>query len=515
MFCEDCSILQPTDPFPLTGKLALSLWPVTSAPVRTSLRSLSFDQLTDLPQLCILALFSFVNDCPQDPSSRFPVDDFKAAFLPESFLHPVSLPQNQGFLFILIGRDSTHLSCARCISLQQVLRARPIGPGPVRCFREVSDLFPPFSQMSLRYPVNQVPHLRPSFVPMRSSLAILKADDPGSKNLLWQKADKLEKWREHLTEIVPGVFVGSSSVALDEDLLSRAGITHTVNCVSQLVDSLPSLTNWTFPMNDGGDENILSHVWSVVCFIETALVAGRKVLVHCIEGVSRSVAVVIAYLIVTQNVDYASAYRMVRTKRRVASPHPKFIAQLCQLCEVIGATQAKTCAFSRQKKIVFNVVARRGVPVAVPLYNEPDATEDSVLIVVDYQNARSLYRGSEGPGGTIELKVGQTAPPELRQHALKVVDELGKCIKTGTAASSRRKAYRSDDWNEVEEFDEASIEADAIVVVFDGGNVTVVVGKGIGGETDLDEKLAQCCKVNGLPVPEDYDIRRPGEDDEP
>jgi hypothetical protein len=181
---------------------------------------------------------------------------------------------------------------------------------------------------------------------------------------------------------------------------------------------------------------------------------------------------------------------MVRAKRRVPSSHPKFIGQLYQLCEMIGATQAKTRAFSRQRKIVFNVVARRGVPVAVPVYAEPEAKEDSVLIVVDYQRATSLYRGGDGPGGTIQLKIGQNAPPELRQYALKVVDEFGKCIKTGGNALRGRKALRADNWDEFNAFDEAAIEADPIVVVFDGSNVTVVVGNEIPAETDLDEKLA-------------------------
>ena len=56
---------------------------------------------------------------------------------------------------------------------------------------------------------------------------------------------------------------------------------------------------------------------------------GGRVLVHCVAGVSRSVAVVLAYL-VTFYCDLRTACRHVRTIRPWARPNNNFMHQLAQ-----------------------------------------------------------------------------------------------------------------------------------------------------------------------------------------
>lgn len=56
-----------------------------------------------------------------------------------------------------------------------------------------------------------------------------------------------------------------------------------------------------------------------------------RVLIHCYQGVSRSVSVAIAYLMICNDIDYCSAYSHVRFCRRVASPNVGFIMQLTNL----------------------------------------------------------------------------------------------------------------------------------------------------------------------------------------
>lgn len=55
---------------------------------------------------------------------------------------------------------------------------------------------------------------------------------------------------------------------------------------------------------------------------------GRRVLVHCEMGVSRSPAIAAAYLHLAQGVDLSQALRSVRAARPVAEPHPALIASL-------------------------------------------------------------------------------------------------------------------------------------------------------------------------------------------
>ena len=63
-------------------------------------------------------------------------------------------------------------------------------------------------------------------------------------------------------------------------------------------------------------------------FLDAARSAGGKVLVHCVQGVSRSVSVVIAYLIFKEKMNYDEAYEFVKSHRGIASPNIGFVIQL-------------------------------------------------------------------------------------------------------------------------------------------------------------------------------------------
>lgn len=57
--------------------------------------------------------------------------------------------------------------------------------------------------------------------------------------------------------------------------------------------------------------------------------AGDSILVHCQAGISRSPALVIAYLMAHSGLSLHDAYRWVKSKRSVISPNFAFLGQLC------------------------------------------------------------------------------------------------------------------------------------------------------------------------------------------
>lgn len=55
-----------------------------------------------------------------------------------------------------------------------------------------------------------------------------------------------------------------------------------------------------------------------------------KVLVHCVGGISRSVAVTLAYLMRTENMKLDDAYTFMKSKKANISPNISFMGQLLE-----------------------------------------------------------------------------------------------------------------------------------------------------------------------------------------
>ena len=65
-------------------------------------------------------------------------------------------------------------------------------------------------------------------------LRSLGAFDAGPLTELAQRRAKFNEFEGHCSEIAPGLFVGSDTVARSREILRQAGITHVVNAVGQV-----------------------------------------------------------------------------------------------------------------------------------------------------------------------------------------------------------------------------------------------------------------------------------------
>ncbi|KAG2825740.1 hypothetical protein PC118_g4727 [Phytophthora cactorum] len=121
------------------------------------------------------------------------------------------------------------------------------------------------------------------------------------------------------TVIMNHVLLGSRENAEDSRLLNMLGITHICNCATQIGNSFEAK------------------------FIKRVERLRGRVLIHCISGVSRSPALLIAYLMIDKKIPLLEAYNMVKRKRHIVQPNQAFRLQLAKYeLMLFGASSVAT-----------------------------------------------------------------------------------------------------------------------------------------------------------------------------
>jgi Dual specificity phosphatase, catalytic domain len=96
-------------------------------------------------------------------------------------------------------------------------------------------------------------------------------------------------------EILPDLFLGDRGDAANRERLRSRGITHIVNCSKELPCHFEADFRYLWLKLDDPDPQFATKMPEFLAFIDEGRSAG-KVMVHCTGGVSRSPAVILAYL---------------------------------------------------------------------------------------------------------------------------------------------------------------------------------------------------------------------------
>ncbi|XP_004865211.2 dual specificity protein phosphatase 12 [Heterocephalus glaber] len=159
---------------------------------------------------------------------------------------------------------------------------------------------------------------------------------------------------ERMLEVRPGLYLGGAAAVEELDHLREAGITAVLTVDSEPAfkagAGLEGLRSLFVPALDKPETDLLSHLDRCVAFIGQARAEGRAVLVHCHAGISRSVAIVTAFLMKTDQLTFENAYEILQTLKPEAKMNEGFESQL-KLYQAMGYEVDISSAIYKQYRL--------------------------------------------------------------------------------------------------------------------------------------------------------------------
>ena len=128
------------------------------------------------------------------------------------------------------------------------------------------------------------------------------------------------------------LFIGEWHAVKNREFLSKAKITHVLSALTPKSAFFPELKSLQIEqkivaISDHPDESITPHFEPAIEFIGSALQNGN-IFVHCAGGRSRSVSLVVAYLVKEKGMSVQTAIAAIKEKRPEAGPNHHFLQEL-------------------------------------------------------------------------------------------------------------------------------------------------------------------------------------------
>lgn len=125
------------------------------------------------------------------------------------------------------------------------------------------------------------------------------------------------------------LYLGGQASASSKSFMQKIGIQRVLNCCARQPNRFPSIAEYkVIDVHDTKDSDITACFNEGIAFIERAKAEGKRCLVHCMVGASRSVSIVLAYLVARESMPLQQAWQLVSDSRPKARPNASFCQQL-------------------------------------------------------------------------------------------------------------------------------------------------------------------------------------------
>ncbi len=141
-------------------------------------------------------------------------------------------------------------------------------------------------------------------------------------------------------EVYPNILLGNRELAEKPHQMELFSITHVLNAAEGHKFNQVNTTSATYdgvgihyvgvPAEDVANYRMYRYFTQAADYVEEALGSGGRVYVHCVQGLSRSATLVVAFLMLKRSLTVTQAFETVRRKRAVF-PNYGFLKQLCLL----------------------------------------------------------------------------------------------------------------------------------------------------------------------------------------
>lgn len=132
----------------------------------------------------------------------------------------------------------------------------------------------------------------------------------------------------YMTAVTKNIYLGSLDDAFDEHV--KCQVSHMLNVAEELnlLDRVDHIYTKIAVVDDDMTVDIRIIFDECIRFIDCALESGGSILIHCLEGKSRSVCVCLVYLCIRYGMHLNKALQIVKEKRPCIDIFPLYLEQL-------------------------------------------------------------------------------------------------------------------------------------------------------------------------------------------